>query len=175
VNTSEILVVVGGVAAVAFVLWYSFGARQTVARAVGASGAQEIKVTVRGGYSPDLIVVKQGRPVRLDFYRDETASCSDRVSFGDFGIARDFPAYNTRPTEFTSDRAGEFTFTCGMNMMRGKLVVEGERASARQRRSPPPVTRRQSRRARGRYRLGPASLLRRSSSTATTGRPCATP
>jgi plastocyanin domain-containing protein len=26
----------------------------------------------------------------------------------------------------TPDKPGEFTFTCGMNMMRGKLVVEGQ-------------------------------------------------
>ena len=123
-DSSEIFVLVGGAAAIAFVLWYFFGARQAVAATVGQGGVQEIKVTVKGGYSPDLIVVKQGRPVRLDFYRDETASCSDRVIFGDFGIARDLPAYKTTPIEFTPDRAGEFTFTCGMNMMRGKLVVE---------------------------------------------------
>jgi len=123
-DASEIVVLVVGAAAIAFVLWYFFGARQAVTAAVGQGGVQEIKVTVKGGYSPDLIVVKQGRPVRLDFYRDETASCSDRVIFGDFGIARDLPAYKTTPIEFTPDKAGEFTFTCGMNMMRGKLVVE---------------------------------------------------
>jgi plastocyanin domain-containing protein len=26
--------------------------------------------------------------------------------------------------EFTPQKSGEFTFTCGMNMLRGKLVVE---------------------------------------------------
>ena len=123
-DASEIAVVVGGVAAIGFVLWYFFGPRQAVAASVGAAGVQEIKVTVKGGYDPDVIVVKQGRPVRLDFYRDETASCSDRVVLGDFGIARDLPAFKTTPVEFTPDKAGEFTFTCGMNMMRGKLVVE---------------------------------------------------
>ena len=123
-DASEIVVLVVGAAAIAFVLWYFFGARQAVTATVGQGGVQEIKVTVKGGYSPDLIVVKQGRPVRLDFYRDETASCSDRVIFGDFGIARDLAAYKTTPIEFTPDKAGEFTFTCGMNMMRGKLVVQ---------------------------------------------------
>ena len=73
-----------------------------------------------------MIVVKQGKPVRLNFYRDETASCSEQVVFGDFGIARDLPAFQTTPIEFTPDKAGEFTFTCGMNMMRGKLIVEPE-------------------------------------------------
>jgi plastocyanin domain-containing protein len=85
---------------------------------------QEVKITVKGGYSPDTVVVKQGRPVRLDFYRDETASCSEQVVFGDFGIARDLPAFRTTAVEFTPQKAGEFTWTCGMNMLRGKLVVE---------------------------------------------------
>jgi plastocyanin domain-containing protein len=124
VDATEIGVLFAGITAIAFVLWYFFGPRHAVAAAVGQGGVQEIKVTVKGGYAPDVIVVKQGRPVRLDFYRDETASCSDRVIFGDFGIARDLPAYQTTPIEFTPDRPGEFTFTCGMKMMRGKLVVE---------------------------------------------------
>ncbi len=75
-------------------------------------------------YSPDVIVVKQGIPVRLDFYRYETALCTEQVVFGDFGIARDLPAFQTTPIEFTPDKAGEFIFACGMNMVRGKLVVE---------------------------------------------------
>jgi plastocyanin domain-containing protein len=76
------------------------------------------------GYAPDVIVVRQDRPVRLDFYRDETASCSEQLRIPDFGIARDLPAFKTTIVEFTPDKSGEFTFTCGMNMMRGKLVVE---------------------------------------------------
>jgi len=123
-DTIEIAVVIGGVAAIAFVLWYFFGEREATAASVGASGVQEIKVTVKGGYSPDVIVVKENVPVRLDFYRDETASCSEQIIFGDFGIARDLPAFKTTPIEFTPDKAGEFTFTCGMNMLRGKLIVE---------------------------------------------------
>ena len=79
---------------------------------------------MEGGYAPYVIVVKQGKRVRFDFYRNETASCSDRVIFGDFGIARDLPAFETTSIELTPDKAGEFTFACGMNMMRGKLVVE---------------------------------------------------
>jgi plastocyanin domain-containing protein len=121
---TEIGVVIGGAAAIAFVLWYFFGERESVAATTGASGVQEITITVRGGYSPDVVVVREGTPVRLNFYRDETASCSEEVIFGDFAIARHLPAYTTTPIEFTPDKAGEFTFTCGMNMMRGKLIVQ---------------------------------------------------
>ncbi len=124
-DTAEIFVTLGGVAAIAGVIWYFFlGERAQARAAVGAGGIQEIQVRVKGGYDPDVIVVEKNRPVRLDFYRDETAACSDTVVFGDFGIARPLPAFKTTPVEFTPDRAGEFTFTCGMNMMRGKLIVE---------------------------------------------------
>ena len=123
-DTTEILVIAGGVALIALVLWYFFGERDAVAATETEGGVQEIKITVKGGYSPDVVVVKQGRPVRLDFYRDETASCSEQVVFGDFGIARDLPAYRSTAVEFTPKKPGEFTWTCGMNMLRGKLVVE---------------------------------------------------
>lgn len=122
-DTAEILVLVGGVIAIVAVLWYFFGEREAVA-ATEADGVQEVKITVKGGYSPDVVVVKEGRPVRLDFYRDETASCSEQVVFGDFGIARDLPAYHTTAVEFTPNKSGEFTWTCGMNMLRGKLIVQ---------------------------------------------------
>jgi plastocyanin domain-containing protein len=123
-DSAEIAVIIGGGLAIAFVLWYFFGERESVAASVADSGVQEVRVTVKGGYSPDVIVVKEKMPVRLNFYRDETASCSEQVIFSDFGIVKDLPQFKTTPVEFTPDRSGEFTFTCGMHMLRGKLIVE---------------------------------------------------
>jgi plastocyanin domain-containing protein len=123
-DTTEIIVILGGVGLIGLVLWYFFGERESVAAAVNAGGVQEIDVSVNGGYSPDVIAVKRGVPVRLNFYRDETSSCSEQVIFSDFGIARDLPAFKTTAIEFTPDKPGEFPFTCGMNMLHGKLVVE---------------------------------------------------
>jgi plastocyanin domain-containing protein len=120
----EIAVIFAGLALIAGIVWFFFGPRAAVGAEVSEAGVQEIKVTVKGGYAPDVIVVKTGQPVRLNFYRDETAACSEQIIFGDFGIARDLPAFKTTPVEFTPDKTGEFTFTCGMNMMRGKLIVE---------------------------------------------------
>ncbi len=123
-DTTEILVVIGGVALIGLTLWYFFGEREQIAAETNETGVQEIKVTVKGGYSPDVIVVKKDLPVRLNFYRDETSSCSEQVVFGDLGIARNLPAYQTTAIEFTPEKAGEFTFVCGMNMLRGKLIVQ---------------------------------------------------
>lgn len=123
-DTFEFAVIIGGVIAIAFVVWYFFGERERVAASAGKAGVQEVKITVKGGYSPDVIVVKEKLPVRLNFYRDETASCSEQVVFPDFGVIKDLPPFKTTPVEFTPDHAGEFTFTCGMHMLRGKLIVE---------------------------------------------------
>ena len=122
-DTAEIIVVIGGISLIAFVLWYFFGEREATAAVVNEAGVQEIDVTVKGGYSPDVIAVDRGRPVRLNFRREETSSCSEQVILGDFGIARDLPAFKTTPVEFTPERSGEFPFTCGMNMLHGKLIV----------------------------------------------------
>ncbi len=129
-DAHETTVLVSGIVLCALILWYFFGPKPSVSAQVADSGVQEVRVIVKGGYSPDIIVVKQGAPVKLDFYRDETASCSEEIVFGDFGIARHLPAFQTTTIEFTPEKPGEFTFTCGMNMMRGKIIVEQAAAGA---------------------------------------------
>lgn len=121
----EMLVTIGGIILIALILWYFFWSEGERVRAVASgSGVQEIEVQVRGGYSPDLIIGEAGRPVRLDFHRNETADCSEEIVFGDFGVRKRLPAYQTTPVEFTPEQPGEYVFTCGMGMLRGKLVVE---------------------------------------------------
>ncbi len=121
------MVLAGGIGAIVFVLWYFFGPKKQIRARTTQAGVQEINIQVNGSYSPDTIVVEKGQLVRLNFYRDETASCSEQVIFSDFGIARDLPAYKTTSIEFTPSKTGEFPFTCGMRMMRGKLVVNETR------------------------------------------------
>lgn len=123
-DTAQVGVTVGGLTAIGWIGWFFFLSERQQTRAAAVSGVQEIDVRVKGGYDPDVIVVQPGLPVRLNFYRDETASCSDTVVFGDFGISRPLPAYQTTPVEFTPEKPGRYTFTCGMNMMRGTLIVE---------------------------------------------------
>ncbi len=121
---AKLIVTVFGVLLIVFVNWYFFFSRKKTALAeVKEIGLQEVKIIVKGGYSPDVIVVKKGVPVRLDFYRDETADCSDTIVFGDFKIRKPLPAFKTTAIEFTPEKEGEYVFTCGMGMMRGKLIV----------------------------------------------------
>jgi plastocyanin domain-containing protein len=129
---AQIAVTAAGAAAIAWVLWYFLLSRGTAVGASVAGGVQEVRVLVKGGYTPDTIVVQAGKPVRLQFYRDETADCSERVVFEKFKIDEMLPAFQTTTVEFTPTEPGEYPFRCGMNMLKGLLVVEppGDRRSA---------------------------------------------
>ena len=71
------LVLVGGFALIALIVWFFWMKRSSGVRAsVGSSGYQEAMILVKGGYTPDTIVVRAGQPVRLNFRREETASRS---------------------------------------------------------------------------------------------------
>jgi Cu+-exporting ATPase len=122
-DTAQIAVTITGLLLIVGVAWFFFGERtRTAAQLVG--GKQVVRVRVQGGYSPDTLVVQRGRPVRIEFDRQETGSCSDTVVFGEFGIRRSLPAFKTTAVEFTPEKAGEFPFTCGMSMLHGTLIVE---------------------------------------------------
>ena len=122
-DAAQIVVTAGGIVVVGFILWFFFGPKATTTARDDATGVQEVEVVVRGGYTPDRIEVRQGRPVRLTFLRQESNPCTEQIILGDFGISRTLPEGERVPVEFTPDKAGEFTFHCGMNMVRGKLVV----------------------------------------------------
>ena len=124
-DTSQIIVTIVGLSLSAFVVWYFFfSARQTTSAVSSSSGVQEVDITVKGGYSPDIIEVERGKPVQLSFYRDEENSCSEELLMPDFSIRRDLPAFKTTLVELLPEKVGTFTFTCGMGMLRGSLVVK---------------------------------------------------
>ena len=122
-NTADLVVVLATAVTIVALGWYFFGPRRAqVAALVG--GVQRVRVTVRGGYRPDVVRVRQGIPVEILFDRQESGDCTSRVVFADFGVNATLPADRAVPVRFTPNRAGSFAFACGMNMVRGTLVVE---------------------------------------------------
>ena len=119
------IVIAAGVAAVAWVNWYFFLAERGAAVASAAAGGPAtVTITVRGGYEPSVIHARAGAPLRLVFDRQETSGCSEEVVFPDFGVRRFLPAHARTVVEVTPPAAGTYEFTCGMGMLRGRLVVE---------------------------------------------------
>jgi len=107
-------------------VWYFFGPKRG-RHAEVADGVQVIRVSVKGGYSPDVIQVGAGVPVRLLFDRQESGDCSSRVVFPDFKVNQTLPAFETTTVAFLPEKPGEYEFACGMGMHHGRILV-GESA-----------------------------------------------
>jgi plastocyanin domain-containing protein len=127
-TTGQILVLLGGIGAIAWINWYFFFAERRAASAVqSAVGVQEIAITVKGGYEPATVRVTEGRPVRLIFDRQETSSCSEEVVMPDFGVRKFLAPFRRTTVELVPRAPGTFDFTCGMGMLHGKMIVEPAR------------------------------------------------
>ena len=74
----DIGVILGGIALIALLARYFFSP-QKATHAQVEGGRQVVDVTVKGGYSPSLIRVEAGEPVRLRFNRQEKSDCTARV------------------------------------------------------------------------------------------------
>ena len=118
-------VTVGGLGLIGLELWWFLLSKPKSRQATTQAGIQEVTVTVDGGYEPSRVVVSAGQPVRLNFYRKDPSSCLEEVRFPDFHIAQELPLNKVTPIEFTPDKPGKYEFTCGMNMFRGAIEVQG--------------------------------------------------
>lgn len=122
--TDAILVNLVALGAVAWIVWYFWlSEKPRAAATLAGSGHQEVFIKVRGGYDPDLIVLSPERPTRLHFNRQETAACSEMVTFPDFEISRRLPTGETVTVDLDPLAPGEYGFACQMGMLRGKIVV----------------------------------------------------
>ena len=120
----QILVIIGGLGLSAWVAWYFwFSEKKGTKIQAAASGVQEAFITVKGGYTPDVLIFEAGKPIKLNFHREETASCTEEVIFSDFNKRAVLTPFKTIPLEFKVEKSGEYEFRCGMGMIRGKLIV----------------------------------------------------
>ncbi len=114
-----------GLGVIGFIVWFFWLVKtKGVKAAVTSGGYQEQMVLVKGGYTPDVIVVERGKPVRLNFVRQESASCSEMVLLPAFNKSTNLPEGQTVAVEFLPKEAGEYEFQCQMGMLRGKIIAE---------------------------------------------------
>lgn len=117
-------VTVGGLGLIGLELWWFLLSKPKSQKAKTSQGVQEIEIAVDGGYEPSRVVVKAGQRVRFNFHRKDPSSCLEEIRFPDFHIAQNLPLNQVTPIEFTPDKPGTYTFTCGMNMFRGVVEVQ---------------------------------------------------
>ncbi|KRK79229.1 hypothetical protein FD03_GL001594 [Companilactobacillus nodensis DSM 19682 = JCM 14932 = NBRC 107160] len=84
---------------------------------------QEVKVEVAGGYKPNVVNLKQGVPAKISFTRTNEQGCLEVVHSKELGFEEDLPIDVTKTVDVPTDKAGEYDFSCGMDMMFGKVVI----------------------------------------------------
>ncbi|MEK7543216.1 MAG: cupredoxin domain-containing protein [Patescibacteria group bacterium] len=115
----KIITIVLGIIGVAITYWFFFmkKTKETVAH------ESLVDITVEGGYSPESITIPVGKTTTLNFTRTDPTSCLEEVVLSDFRIRRQLPLNQKIPIEITPQKTGEFTYSCGMNMYHGKIIV----------------------------------------------------
>ena len=90
----------------------------------GVADVQEASVTVgETSFDPSRLTLQAGVPARLTFTRTTEKTCATSVVFASLNIRKDLPLNQPVTIEVTPEKAGEIAFACGMNMLRGTVVV----------------------------------------------------
>lgn len=83
-------------------------------------------IIVDGNYSPNILHAKRGEKFTIAFERHDELKCTDEVVFKDFNVRQQLTSHQTTRVEFIPNKAGEYRFTCGMDMVEGTLIVHDE-------------------------------------------------
>jgi plastocyanin domain-containing protein len=81
-------------------------------------------LVTENGYEPGKLTVRAGQLARITFVRTTDKTCGTEVVFPSLNIRRPLPLNQPVVIEFTPQESGEIGFVCGMNMLRGTVVVQ---------------------------------------------------
>jgi RND family efflux transporter MFP subunit len=76
------------------------------------------------GFEPDRVSLRAGSAARLTFVRTTDKTCGTEVVFPSLNIKRALPLNQPVVIEFVPAKAGDVAFACGMNMLKGVVVVQ---------------------------------------------------
>ncbi|MDQ1472285.1 MAG: hypothetical protein QOJ99_3765 [Bryobacterales bacterium] len=113
----------GKVFAAPFVLHVSDGANTVSQGPQAPTGSILVKVS-SAGYEPSRIMAKAGQPLTLAFYRADAQNCGRDVIFPALGIQRELPPGKTVVNAIAPRKTGSLSFSCGMKMLRGELIIQ---------------------------------------------------
>jgi len=76
------------------------------------------------GFVPASIEVPAGKPVTLVVTRKTDATCAKEIVFEREGIRKELPLNQAVEVTVTPSQKGEVSYSCGMGMVSGKLIVQ---------------------------------------------------
>lgn len=76
------------------------------------------------GFSPSVLKIKKGVPVRWVIKGDSVTSCTNKIIVPSLGISQSLNSGDNVVSFTSPDKIGEIPFSCWMGMIRGKFIVE---------------------------------------------------
>jgi hypothetical protein len=114
----------GKVIAVPFVVEVKKGKTEKILENTKVSdGAFKIVVS-KEGFTPSEINLSKDKFQKLAFLRVDVENCADEVVFKDLNITQKLPVGEVVLIDIPNDKTGEINFACGMNMFKGKVVIQ---------------------------------------------------
>ena len=91
----------------------------------GSTEIQTAKIAVtETGFEPSKVTLRAGTAARLTFVRVTDKTCATEVVFPSLSIKRALPLNQPVVIAFTPTKTGDVAFACGMNMLKGAVVVQ---------------------------------------------------
>lgn len=81
-------------------------------------------IVSKNGFEPSTITFAKGEPMKIAFYRADSENCASEVIFKDLNITKKLPVGAVVTVEVESLKNNEVSFACGMNMFKGKVLVQ---------------------------------------------------
>ena len=111
-----------GIIIIVLIIWW-FWFSTTKAKVIDESRLIEILVE-DGVYTPARIEVAANQKFTLRFLRKDPGPCAEKVVFDQLDKSLVLPVNETVELELNLEEAGEYSFTCDMQMYRGSLIVK---------------------------------------------------
>ena len=100
------------------------GRSESAGSAQGAA-VQTARITVgEQGFEPSRMTLHAGGPARLTFVRTSDKTCATAVVFPSLHLRRELPLNQPVEIPLPPQKTGELQFVCGVNMLRGAVVVQ---------------------------------------------------
>ena len=112
------IVTIAGISLIAAIYWFFFGKKEEAMEVTDSA-----TITVDGGYKPNFIRVKQGKPVTLTFLRKDPNPCLEELVIPDFKIKKYLTLNDPIAITLNPTKPGITGFHCGMNMFHGRIEV----------------------------------------------------
>lgn len=115
----KLIITIVGVLGIGFTYWFFL-----MRKAKSVVVKEEVKITVDGGYTPEVISVPVGKETKIHFFRKDPSDCLDEVVLPEFKIRKKLALNKTTTIIIKPEKVGEYEFSCGMNMFHGKIIAQ---------------------------------------------------